>query len=82
MKVKVLVTGSRREITSANGRKHIFSDIWVSFPGLPYPAQVDHYGAVELPAGEYDVPLNFEVRDRRPGLRFDFSSATAVKQVG
>lgn len=79
MKVKVLVTGSRREIVSANGRKHIFSDIWLSLPGLPYPAQVDFYGAIDLPAGEYDVPLNFEVRERRPGIRLDFSSATPCK---
>lgn len=79
MKVKVLVTGVFREITSANGKKHIFSEIWVHLPNMPYPVQIDHYGHIDLPPAEYDVPVLFNVRDRRLSIQFNFAQSVQIK---
>lgn len=78
MKIRILVTGLFREIDS-KGKKHIFSECWVSLPGLPYPVQVDHYGAIDLAPGDYDVPMLFQVQDRRVSVRFNFKQASPVK---
>lgn len=79
MKVKVLVTGVFREITSANGKRHIFSEIWVSLPNMPYPVQIDHYGPIDLSPAEYEVPVLFNVRDRRLSIQFNFAQAVQIK---
>lgn len=79
MKVRVLVTGVFREITSANGKKHIFSEIWVSLPNMPYPVQLDHYGSIDLAPAEYDVPVLFNVRDRRLNIQFNFAQSVQIK---
>lgn len=78
MKVRILVSGVAREIES-KGKKHTFSECWVSLPGLPYPVQVDHYGVIDLAPGDYDVPMLFQVRDRRIALSFNFKQASPVK---
>lgn len=78
MNIRILVSGLVREIES-KGKKHFFSECWVSLPGLPYPVQVDHYGVIDLAPGDYDVPLLFEVHDRRVSVRFNFKQAVPVK---
>lgn len=78
MKVRVLITGLFREFDS-KGKKHTFSEIWVSLPGLPHPVQLDHYGVIDLAPGDYDVPMLFEVRDRRAMPRYNFHQAVPVK---
>lgn len=79
MKVRILVTGVFREITSANGKKHVFSEIWVSLPNMPYPVQLDHYGSIDLAPAEYDVPVLFHVRDRRLNIQFNFAQSVQIK---
>lgn len=78
MKVRILVSGIARDIES-KGKKHTFSECWVSLPGLPYPVQVDHYGVIDLAPGDYDVPMLFQVRDRRISVGFNFRQAAPVK---
>lgn len=78
IKFRVLVTGASRDIQS-KGKTHTFSEVWVSFPGLPYPTQVDHYGIIDLAPGEYEVPVLFRVRDGRINTGFNFKSAQLVK---
>lgn len=80
MKIKVHVTGTVRTINSANGKTHHFSEVWAHLPNQPYPVQVDVYGQIKLPAGEYEVPLIVESRDRRLGASLNFNQATPVKQ--
>ena len=67
MKVKVfLVTGVFREITSGNGKKHIFSEIWVHLPNMPYPVQMIITAILTFRLAEYDVPVLFNVPGRSP----------------
>lgn len=80
MKLKVLVTGLYRDITASNGKNHRFSEAWVYLPNAPFPVQVDHYGGINVDPGDYEVPLLIDVRDRRMGVRLDFSKAVPVKQ--
>lgn len=78
MKVRILVSGLVREFES-KGKKHIFSECWVSLPGMPYPVQVDYYGVIDLAPGDYHVPMLFEVRDRRISVSFNFKQAIPAK---
>lgn len=80
MKIRILVSGLVREFNS-KGKNHTFSECWVSLPGLPYPVQVDHYGVIDLAPGDYDVPMLFQVRDRRISVGFNFKQAVQVKAV-
>lgn len=80
MKIKVHVTGSVRTINSSTGKTHHFSEVWAHLPNQPYPVQVDVYGDIKLPAGEYEVPLTVESRDRRLGASLNFSHAVPAKQ--
>jgi len=80
MKVKVLVSGRFRDITSSNGKNHRFSEVWVYLPNAPFPVQVDHYGDIKADPGDYEVPLLVDVRDRRMSVRLDFTKAVPVKQ--
>lgn len=78
MKLRVVVTGVARTITS-KGKDHTFSEVWAYLPNMPFPVQVDVYGSIDLAAGEYDVPVLFEARDRRLSAGFNFRQASVYK---
>lgn len=80
--MKVHVTGEVRTVISRkDGRKHSFSTVFVfTNPSLPYPEKVQVYGALELPAGLYEVPLALNVNNERLGVSLDFSKAEPIEK--
>lgn len=76
--VKVGLTGSYRTVNAKDGRTHVFTDVYIFPNGSPYPEKFQHYGKIDLPAGEYLAPLRLEVRNERLTCQIDFANAKAV----
>ena len=78
MKVRILVSGIARDIES-KGKKHTFSECWVSLPGLPYPVRWIITVLILAPRAIMTYPCCFKVRDRRILFSFNFRQAVPVK---
>lgn len=76
--VKVLVTDEVREFVSKAGKPVAFTSVYVFLPSRPFPERIEVYGRLALVAGEYQVPIVFEVRDNRLNLNLNFASAKAI----
>lgn len=78
-KVAVHYAGVQRTITAkSNGKTHTFSELWVKLDGCPYPQLIDSYGSFPHPAGDYIVPLSFEVDNKRISARLDVAQAVPM----
>lgn len=71
--------GVSRTIQSGE-KTHVFTEVWVKFPDKPYPVQVDVYGQLSIPAGDYSVPVIVGLdRNGRLSASLDFSAAKPVR---
>lgn len=76
--VKVALSGQTRTVNARDGRTHIFTGVHIFEGDSPYPDKYQHYGAVDLPAGEYLVPVVLRVQNERLICELDFAKAKQV----
>lgn len=81
LSVRVAYLGVQRQITSKkDGSLHVFSELWVTVPGVPFPQKIDHYGPVGFAAGDYQVPVHLSVRNDRLELQLVVENARPLKE--
>lgn len=79
-KVAAHYAGVQRTITAkSSGKQHSFSEVWVKLETCPFPQLLDVYGSFPHPAGDYIIPISFEIADKRLVARLDIQNAAPVR---